>query len=104
MIRKAADIEVPMMPPTLLNAPNLLLTADAVAATAIDVMITMLWKRLESDKEEGEKKTRGQKSCLGHGRQNILGSYVEWPKEKKVPTVTGRCSEAIKRRVIRSIA
>lgn len=29
---------------------------------------------------------------------------VEWPKEKNIPTVTGRCPAAIKRRVMRSIA
>lgn len=29
---------------------------------------------------------------------------VEWPKEKNIPTVTGRCPAAISRRVMRSIA
>lgn len=32
------------------------------------------------------------------------GTDVEWPKEKNVPTVTGRCPAAIRRRVMRSIA
>ena len=31
-------------------------------------------------------------------------AYVECPKEKKVPTVTGRCPDAMRRRVIRSMA
>lgn len=31
-------------------------------------------------------------------------TYVECPREKNVPTVTGRCPVAINRRVMRSIA
>lgn len=42
MIRNAAETEVPMMPPTLLNASNLELMADAVAATTIEVTMTIL--------------------------------------------------------------
>lgn len=34
----------------------------------------------------------------------IGATDVEWPKEKNIPTVTGRCPAAIKRRVMRSIA
>lgn len=45
-----------MIPPTLLNVPNLELIADEVAATRMDVINTI----------------------------------VEWPSEKKVPTVTDR--------------
>ena len=42
MMRKAAETDVPMMPPILLNAPNLELMAEAVAATTMDVMMTIL--------------------------------------------------------------
>ena len=31
-------------------------------------------------------------------------AYVECPSENQVPTITGRCPEAISRRVMRSIA
>lgn len=44
MIRNAADTEVPMIPPTLLNEPNLELMAEAVAATTTDVITTILAK------------------------------------------------------------
>ena len=42
MIRNPADTEVPMIPPVLLKVPNLSLIAEAVAATTIEVMITIL--------------------------------------------------------------
>ena len=42
MIKKDAETELPMIPPTRLNASNLLLMADAVAATTKDVTMTML--------------------------------------------------------------
>ena len=42
MIRNPADTEVPMIPPVLLKVPNLSLMAEAVAATTIEVMITIL--------------------------------------------------------------
>ena len=42
MIRNAAETEVPMMPPTLLKEPKRSETAAAVAATTMDVMITIL--------------------------------------------------------------
>lgn len=41
-MRKAAETEVPTMPPTLEKPSNLLETAEAVAATTMDVMITIL--------------------------------------------------------------
>ena len=44
MMRKAAETDVPMMPPILLKAPNLELMAEAVAATTMDVMMTILTK------------------------------------------------------------
>lgn len=45
--RKEADMDVPMMPPILLNAPNLELIADAVAATTTEVIMTMLMEEDE---------------------------------------------------------
>lgn len=42
MIRKPADTEVPMMEPILLKVPNLELMAEAVAATTMEVIVTML--------------------------------------------------------------
>jgi hypothetical protein len=68
--RKEAETEDPMIPPIREKLSNFLDTADAVAATTIDVMITI----------------------------------VEWPSEKNVPTVTGFCPDAMRRRVMRSIA
>lgn len=41
-IKNPADTDVPIMPPILLNEPNLELIAEAVAATTIDVTMTML--------------------------------------------------------------
>ena len=41
-IRKAALTEVPMIPPMVLKLSNLDEIAAAVAATTMDVMITML--------------------------------------------------------------
>ena len=42
IIKKDAETDVPMIPPTLLNESNLLLIAEAVAATTRHVTITML--------------------------------------------------------------
>lgn len=42
MIRNAAETDVPMIPPILLKVSNLELTADAVPATRIVVIITIL--------------------------------------------------------------
>lgn len=42
MMRKAAETEVPIMPPTLLKEPKRSETAAAVAATTMEVMITIL--------------------------------------------------------------
>lgn len=42
MIRKPADTEVPIMEPILLKVPNLELMAEAVAATTMEVIVTML--------------------------------------------------------------
>lgn len=53
MIKKQADTEVPMIPPTRLKAPNLELMAEAVAATTMDVTTTML-NRLEVNLEPRE--------------------------------------------------
>ena len=47
MMRNVAETDVPMMAPILLNAPNLELMAEAVAATTMDVMMTIL---MEGDK------------------------------------------------------
>lgn len=101
MIRNAAETEVPMIPPILLKEPNLELIAEAVAATAIEVMTTMLGTMRLSDflsLESGS--TRSHEGRKKHS----YAAYVEWPKEKKVPTVTGRCPDATSRRVIKSIA
>lgn len=46
-MRKPAEIDVPMMPPILLNTPNLELIAEAVAATTTEVVMTTL---MEEDK------------------------------------------------------
>ena len=46
-MRKLAETDVPMMPPMILNAPNLELTADAVAATVMEVIITILMSENE---------------------------------------------------------
>ena len=43
-MRKPAETDVPMMPPILLNAPNLELIAEAVAATTTEVITTILMK------------------------------------------------------------
>lgn len=42
IMRKAAETEVPIMLPILLKALNLELMAEAVAATTIEVMTTIL--------------------------------------------------------------
>ncbi len=42
MIKKPADTEVPIIEPILLKAPNLELMAEAVAATTMEVIMTML--------------------------------------------------------------
>lgn len=41
-MRKAAETDVPIMPPTLLKELNLSLIAKLVAATTTDVIITIL--------------------------------------------------------------
>ena len=46
-MRKPAETDVPIMPPILLNAPNLELIAEAVAATTTEVITTIL---MEEDK------------------------------------------------------
>lgn len=51
-MRKAAETEVPIIPPTLLNELNLSLIAEAVAATTIDVTITILQAILWSDQKQ----------------------------------------------------
>jgi len=42
-IRKPAETEVPIMAPTREKEENLEETADAVAATTMEVITTMLW-------------------------------------------------------------
>lgn len=69
-MRKAALTDVPTMPPMYWKLSKRSRSAPDVAATTMQVMMTM----------------------------------VEWPRLKKVPTVTGRWPEAISRRVIRSMA
>jgi len=44
MIRNPAETDVPIIPPILLNAPNLELIAEAVAATTMEVIMTMLFE------------------------------------------------------------
>ena len=46
-MRKPAETDVPIMSPILLNAPNLELMAEAVAATTTEVMMTILMKEDE---------------------------------------------------------
>ena len=46
-MRKPAETDVPMMLLILLNAPNLELMAEAVAATTTEVMMTILMKEYE---------------------------------------------------------
>lgn len=78
MMRKLADTEVPMMEPILLKAPNLELMAEAVAATTMEVIVTMLCGR----------------SCLvrnrsaGLRRDDIHRSQLKRGNEK--PTLSGR--------------
>ncbi len=42
IIRKEAETDVPTIPPTLLKVPNLELIADAVPATAMEMIMTTL--------------------------------------------------------------
>ena len=44
IMRNAAETELPIIPPILLKAPNLELMAEAVAATIIEVIMTILSK------------------------------------------------------------
>ena len=55
MIKKLADTDVPIMPPTLLKEPNLWLIAEAVAATTIDVIMTILATRFKSERSQAER-------------------------------------------------
>lgn len=73
-----------MIPPTVLNLSKRDDTAAAVAATTMEVMMTIL---------DGQT-----------GLHIGWGAYVECPREKKVPTVTGCWPVASRRRVIRSMA
>ena len=68
MIKKDAETELPMMPPTRLNASNLLLMADAVAATTKDVIMTML--------------KIGKLSASSRAVDEILRNAI-WPKERR---------------------
>lgn len=97
-IRKAAETEVPMIPPMRPKLSNRSLIAAAVAATTMDVMMTIL---------RGNETRRDSEPCsfLSVGLLLLLNdAHVECPSEKNIPTVTGRCPAATRRRVIRSIA
>jgi hypothetical protein len=87
MMRKDADTEVPMMPPTREKESNRLETAFAVPATAKEVTTTILTYNQDNLEDEGSGNTR-----------------VEWPNENHVPTVTGFVPLATRRLVMRSIA
>lgn len=96
--RNAAETDVPMIPPILLKESNLSLIAEAVAATIIEVMMTMLKAtqhlHLQLDSEAVAETVQRKKGT----------AHVEWPREKNVPTVTGRWPDAINLRVMRSMA
>lgn len=85
--RKAAETEEPIMPPIWEKLSKRLETAAAVAATMIEVTITML-------------NLLSERSFI----PTDLVMYVEWPSEKNVPTVTGFCPDANSLLVIKSIA
>lgn len=74
MVKKPAETEVPMIPPTRLKAPNLELMAEAVAATTMDATTTML-DRLEFSFELSQRVMGFQ------GRSKIIerrtATYVE---------------------------
>ena len=84
MIRKEAETEVPMMPPILLKAPNLVEMAEAVAATMREVMMTMLGSvrgirkklfcsfALLGMKEDGDRGGSLQLTLNGLGRRMCL--------------------------------
>lgn len=74
MIKKPAETAVPMIPPTRLKAPNLELMAEAVAATTMDVITTML-DRLEFSLEL----TQGVMSFQGRSKiiERRTATYVE---------------------------
>lgn len=55
MIRKAAETAEAMMAPTLLKVLNRVLMAEAVAATVMEVMMTMLAGPLEVFGKEFDK-------------------------------------------------
>lgn len=86
-IKNAALTELPMIPPMVLKLSNREEMAAAVAATTIEVMMTILAVDQFTYKNIGG-----------------LWTHVEWPNEKKVPTVTGFCPVASSRRVIKSMA
>ena len=57
IMRKPAEIEVPIIPPILLKAPNRELMAEAVAATTMDVTTTMLGSfRVNSRQQSGNER------------------------------------------------
>ena len=49
MMRKAAETELPIMPPIVLKAPNFEEMAEAVAATTMEVTTTILQVEKTSD-------------------------------------------------------
>lgn len=85
-IKNAALTEVPIIPPTVLKLSKREETAAAVAATTMEVMITILFL------------------LVAVFVRIQWAAYVECPKEKKVPTVTGFWPLASSLRVIKSMA
>jgi hypothetical protein len=92
-IRNVADTEVPTMPPTLEKESKRSLKEAAVAATAIEVMTTILFYECFQV---------SYIYCLCEEKLGFFckpkqvwlieregGEDVEWPNEKNIPTVTG---------------
>ena len=61
-IRKPVETDVPIIAPILLNAPNLELMAEAVAATTTEVMMTILMIE-----DEIREPSQYKKRILQHG-------------------------------------
>lgn len=74
IIRKEAETDVPMIPPTLLKESNLSLIAEAVAATTIHVMITMLKTAQHLHLQWGSKVVTAN---FGHKKRNCARRMPE---------------------------
>lgn len=68
-IRNAALTDVPMIPPTVLKLPKRFDTAAAVAATTMEVMMTILISLVEGDEIVG---IGGQRTWNGRERRMFL--------------------------------